>query len=215
MQHPVRRLPALSRVNLPNVYAILDFQTCLERNLDPRTIVKSWCDAGIELIQIRAKNLSDLNFWVFAETIKECSLPYNLTTIINRRIDIAHGLEFDGVHLPSSGLPVEAIRKTFPEMLVFASCHNKKEIEVRKDADAITISPIYSTLSKQDDNRPTVGLTEFRELSLLFPGKTYALGGIDEKKIVGMKGVSIASLGFLTKSNAFENAKILVSRGNL
>lgn len=205
----------MSNPKLADVYAILDFQTCLERNLDPRRVVRSWFDAGIELVQIRAKNLNDLNYWVFAETIRECSLPYQTTLIINARVDIAAGLELDGVHLPTQGLPIDAIRKAYPKMLILASCHNEDEIAQRRTADGLTFSPVFTPNSKPDDSRVKIGLSAFEKAAVSFPGKMYALGGIDEKHIGEMRTIPVASLGFLCQKNAFQNAKILLFKGNL
>ncbi len=199
---------------LPDIYAILDFQTCLERNIDPRATVKAWCDAGIKLIQIRAKKLTDLNYWVFAETIRDCCAPYDVTLLINARVDIAKGLELHGVHLPAAGLPAEAIRKSYPEMLIFASCHNAEEIESRHAVDAITLSPLHTPQSKPQDSRPPLGKSAFDMLASTFVGKVYALGGIDQENLSEMKGIPIASLGFLSQKNAYENAKMLISKDN-
>lgn len=202
-------------LELPDLYAILDYQTCLERDLDPIRVVKSWLDAGIQLIQIRAKALQDREYWSFAEAVQELNQNYDSTLLINARVDIAVGLELDGVHLPSHGLPIDAILNEFPNLILFASCHNEQEIEARRSADAITLSPMFSPLSKPDDMRQTLELSAFETMSQSHPGKCYALGGIDEQNIQKLKGIPVASLGFLCHENAYENAKFLLARGNL
>ncbi len=179
-------------------------------------LAKSWCDAGIRLIQIRAKNLSDLNYWVFAETIRDVCLPFDVIVIINGRFDIALGLNLDGVHITSTGLPIREIRARVPNMLIFNSCHLADEIEYEDLdlPDAITLSPVFSPLSKPHDTRPLIGLDKFKNLANSFPGKMYALGGIDDSNLAQVKDIPIASLGYLCHRDAYANAKQLLSRGS-
>jgi len=180
--------------------------------LNPLDLVSAWIDAGISFVQVRAKTLSDLETWNFAESVRKVTCDDGIILTINGRLDIALGLDFEGVHFPSKGLPIQKVREKYPQLVLVSSCHNGEDIKASGAADAITLSPVFNTLSKHDDRRTPLSLEHFDALQKTFEGTCYALGGIEEDKLGLLGQRSIASLGYLCCEKAYEHASVLIQR---
>ena len=65
--------------------------------------------------------------------------------------------------------------------LTGASCHNKKEVlkAAQLNLDYIFISPIKNVANKN----PSLGWEEFSNLAKLFPGPSFALGGLKQEDL--------------------------------
>ena len=139
--------------------------------------------AGVGAVQIREKDLPDRELLALVRTARNV-LPRETSLLINGRVDIARGVERVGVHLPSSGLPVAALRARFGAALLLGrSTHNLAEIESARDegADYATFGPVYSTPSKAALG-PPIGLAAFeRAATLGLP--LFALGGVTLERL--------------------------------
>jgi thiamine-phosphate pyrophosphorylase len=123
--------------------------------------------SGLELLQIREKDLSARE--LFALTQKIVALRGNRLTkiLVNSRADVALAAGADGVHLPSA-----APEQTLPGLLVGRSCHTVEEIHNLR-ADFVTFGPVFKSPGKG----APVGLDALRE-ACKGSVPVYALGGI-------------------------------------
>jgi thiamine-phosphate pyrophosphorylase len=137
--------------------------------------------AKIELIQIREKHLSakvlhQLSVRAAAIASGSCS-----KLLVNDRADIARAAGADGVHLASSSLPPNVIRRIFgADFLIGVSTHSLEEATAasRSGADFIVFGPVFNTFSKRQYGEP-LGLENLREVSSkLAPFPVLALGGV-------------------------------------
>jgi len=140
--------------------------------------IKEVLDKGIRLFQIREKDLPDNELFKLTEDVLKIAEDYDVKIIINSRLDIALLLNLDGVHLPENGLPIEPIKKKFPNLIVGKSCHSLEcGIQAYQDgADYIFISPIFQVEGKA----PPIGVEKLREIVNKLPLPVYALGGINK-----------------------------------
>ena len=143
--------------------------------------IKRQLQKGIRMFQLREKDLPAQEIYNYAILMRELLRGYDAYLFINDRVDIAVMVHAEGVHLPSNGLPVEAVKHSFPELIVGKSCHSIEEaIEAEKQgADYIFFSPIFETPNK---GKPK-GLEELKKVVSSVNIPVYALGGISEDKI--------------------------------
>lgn len=137
--------------------------------------------AKIDLIQIREKLLSAKVLHQLATSAAAITSGSCSKLLVNDRADIARAAGADGVHLTSSSLPPNVIRRTFgADFLIGVSTHSLEEATAasRSGADFIVFGPVFDTFSKRQYGEP-VGLEKLREVSSkLAPFPVLALGGV-------------------------------------
>jgi thiamine-phosphate pyrophosphorylase len=162
----------------PPLYAILDAAPAQSTDsLVP--LAQSLAEAGVQLLQLRAKHLSARQFQEIA-TALVAAAPKNARLIINDRPDIASITHAAGVHVGQEDLLVEAARKLCPTpQWVGISTHNLEQIRAANNtsADYIAVGPIYPTTTKQNPD-PVVGLDLIRAAKKLTRKPIVAIGGI-------------------------------------
>ena len=145
------------------------------------TQVSAAVAAGIDLIQIREKNLSARVLFELCEQAAQLTTGTATKLLVNDRADIAAGAAAQGVHLTTRSIDAGAIRKTFgEELLIGASTHSVDEAVAARDAcaDFVVFGPIFETPSKQEYGAP-LGLESLSAVTTVlrdFP--VLALGGI-------------------------------------
>ena len=162
----------------PPLYAILDATP--EQPLDSLiSLAQKLANAGVQLIQLRAKRLPPCQFQQIA-TALIAAAPNTVKLILNDRPDIATLTNAAGVHVGQEDLPVEAARKLCPTpQWVGISTHNLEQLKAadRTSADYIAVGPIYPTTTKQNPD-PVVGLDLIRAARKLSSKPLVAIGGI-------------------------------------
>jgi thiamine-phosphate pyrophosphorylase len=106
--------------------------------------------AGVDAVQLREKDLDDRTLWEIARSAR-AALPPTARLLVNGRADVALAAGADGVHLPSDGVPVAALRRRFgPGLLLGVSAHTVAEVERARDegADYATFGPVWETPGK-------------------------------------------------------------------
>jgi thiamine-phosphate pyrophosphorylase len=135
----------------------------------------AWLAAGIELMQIRERDLSARQLADLTRKVLGLPSPRGTKILINDRADVAIACGAHGVHLrDGSVLPGIFAR---PEFLVSVACHSIGDAAKTCGADYIVLAPIFSPLSKRD-SRPALGVTAITELAAAITTPVLALGGI-------------------------------------
>jgi thiamine-phosphate pyrophosphorylase len=106
---------------------------------------------------------------------------------LSRRFDLALAAGAAGVHLPSNGLPVSAVRPATPRgFRVGVSTHSASEAEaaIAAGADFLVIGPVFDTPTKRGYGAPLGP----RALGALPPREAhacdvFAIGGVDEARL--------------------------------
>lgn len=151
---------------------------------------------GIGWIQLRARTLDDRDVLSVATRMRAI-VPRTSRLVVNSRADIAIVVQAEGVHLPASGLPAEAIRSLRKELLVGRSCHSMDECRRAADegVDAILLGPVFAPRSKQGD--PGVSFRDLEDaVRLGIP--VFALGGISRQNMTQFRGLAITGLAAVT-----------------
>ncbi len=204
---PRARMP----VNSPLLCAIIG------RNSQPEvellSYIRSAIEAGIDLIQIRERDLPPRDLCLVAREAVAWSRGSASRILVNGRLDVALAAGADGVHLPVRGLPVGQVRRQYPGMLIGASVHDLTELQdaERAGADFAVFGPVFSPLSKPD-TRPPVGLEKLAEAAASASVPVLALGGITEENARSCLEAGAAGLAGITLFQRCPNLTGMVAR---
>lgn len=183
----------------PLVYAISDRLALNNESLP--SFAERASRAGIDMLQIREKDLDDRPL---CELVKECvarSSGSNMRILVNDRLDIAVAAGAHGVHLGGHSVDATAVRAVAPpEFIIGVSTHNATEIQKAVDggADFITFGPVFFTASKAKYG-PPVGIDALKSVLNTYKIPTIPLGGITPENLqsvlsLPVKGVASISL---------------------
>lgn len=184
----------------PQLYAIID-----EKYLN-RFPLKKMIDIlehnGATMLQLRIKNFSDREFYNYAIKIKKLIQSPHFKFIINNRVDIALGINADGVHLGQDDIPVSYARKILGEKFIIgASVHSFKQAIAAQNAgaDYLGVGAVFPTMTKYDTK--VCGLDLVNRLSKKIKIPIIGIGGINNKnyqKVIraGASGIAVASYLF-------------------
>ena len=161
-------------------------------------------DAGIELIQLREKNLTARVLFELTERVVEITRGSSTRVLVNDRADVAAGAGADGVHLTTRSLSAEVIRKSFgDDFLIGVSTHSITEATAAREngANFAVFGPVFETATKTEYGPPrgVEALAEICHALSAFP--ILALGGISiqnasdclQRGASGIAGISLFS----------------------
>jgi thiamine-phosphate pyrophosphorylase len=130
---------------------------------------------GVELIQVREKDLHARDLLGFVKATVRAVSPWRSRNLVNGRADVALAAEAHGVHLPSDAIVAAEWRRVLPaNFLIGVSCHSPRDIEAAAAADFIVYGPVFDSPGKG----PGVGLSALREAVNRTRAPVFALGGI-------------------------------------
>jgi thiamine-phosphate pyrophosphorylase len=165
------------RLVLPTLYVILDAGMLTE---PARDTAQKLMDAGVKLLQYRAKNATARELWGESRTIAESARGAKCTFIVNDRPDVAYLAGADGVHVGQDDLDPEQARAVIgPGRWVGVSTHNLEQFRkaAASSADYIAVGPIFQTSSKVNPDS-VVGTELLRQVRTLTDKPIVAIGGI-------------------------------------
>jgi len=129
--------------------------------------------SGVDMIQIREKDLPTRELLDLACKIRDIAAGTATRILVNDRLDIALAAGIDGVHLPSNGFPPERVRP-FVKVLGVSTHTLEEAIDAeRARADFIVFGPVFDTPGKT-----AVGLGPLREVTSRVKVPVLAIGGI-------------------------------------
>ncbi|MBI2350849.1 MAG: thiamine phosphate synthase [Deltaproteobacteria bacterium] len=158
-------------------------------------------EGGVRAVQLREKDLGGRELFVLAEKTKRLCERYQANFFVNDRVDVALGVDAEGVHLGGDSMPVRAARELLgAEKLIGVSTHSIKEAREEAEqekADFIFFGPVYFTPSKAAYGEPQ-GLGRLKEVVEKISLPVYAIGGVKvgniaEVKETGVRGIALIS----------------------
>lgn len=153
--------------------------------------IEELCRAGVDAIQVREKGRADREVAALvAEAVRAASGRARI--IVSGRPDVALACGADGVHLPTRGLPVSAVRRLVgARRLVGCSAHSIEEVRSARDAgaDYVFFSPIYETPGKA---APVGSEALARAVAVGLP--VLALGGITIERLAEVAAAGAAGV---------------------
>ena len=110
--------------------------------------------AGVDYFQLRDKELEPAELLEVARHLRP--LLSRTRFIVSGRLEVALASGADGVHLQKDNIPVWAVRKKCPKLLIGFSAHTREEFRLAEEngADYAFVSPVFRTKSKSMDTAP-------------------------------------------------------------
>ncbi|MHA4989996.1 thiamine phosphate synthase [Cetobacterium somerae] len=189
----------MKKFDLPiGVYAITDSKS--GKNKKFLEYCEDLLKGGAKIIQYREKKRDLKLLLEEAKALRELTLKYNATFIVNDYLDIALLSEADGIHIGQDDLPIKDVRKILGEnKIIGISTHTPQEAQqaIIDGADYIGVGPIFYTETKEDVCAPvTLEYLDFVNKNIKLP--YVAIGGIKENNIdkvlaMGAKSICLVS----------------------
>ncbi|MDP8263294.1 MAG: thiamine phosphate synthase [Candidatus Ancaeobacter aquaticus] len=199
------------------LYVIID-----QGYLGKKDPVKYACrviDAGVKIIQYRAKDSRSSDYVKNAIAIARIAKKRNVKFIVNDRVDIALWVNADGVHLGADDIPAVAARKLLgSKKIIGYSTHSVREATLanKLPIDYISIGPIY--YSKTKNVVHPLGCESVRKVVQRVTKPVVAIGGVDDKNVqelynAGASGISVIS--YVLGAHSMKHAVEKINKGKI
>jgi thiamine-phosphate pyrophosphorylase len=146
---------------------------------ETRRVAEALVAGGIDLLQLRAKNLSPAEIEKLAVELHSITAERGVPLVINDHPKIARNVRAEGVHLGQDDLPIaDARRIVGPECAVGKSTHSIDQAirAFYEGADYIGFGPIFATPTKPD--YPPIGLDDIAKVHESVRIPIFCIGGI-------------------------------------
>jgi thiamine-phosphate pyrophosphorylase len=167
--------------------------------------------AGVDLFQVRERDLTDRRLHALVREVVTAVAGSEMRVMVNDRLDVAVSAGAHGVHVPSSGLAVPAIRDRVPEgWIIGQSIHGSDVPDAA--ADFAIFGTVFPTGSKPAGHR-WAGVDALASASRRSPVPVLAIGGITEGTLGHVAQVSsgIAAIGWLATTDAHRLAETVAA----
>jgi thiamine-phosphate pyrophosphorylase len=168
--------------------------------------VAELASAGVDLIQLREKELEAGDLIRAGEPLGAACRAAGIKFIVNDRPDVALALDADGVHLGQNDLPVTVARRILGTGIVGRSTHAAPEIDAVRAApepiDYIAVGPVFETPTKA--GRPAAGLGLIAHAARHAPVPWFAIGGLN---VSNLEDVIVAGARRIVVVRAIAEAK--------
>ncbi|HLH26970.1 MAG TPA: thiamine phosphate synthase [Chloroflexota bacterium] len=181
---------------IPCLALVTDRHAAQGRPLD--AVVAAALDGGVNLVQLREKDLPARELWSLATRLRELTAGRALF-LVNDRLDVALAAGADGVHLAGHSLPPAAARALLgPDRLIGCSVHDAAQAEeaARGRPDYLFVGTLYP--SRSHPGQPAAGPRLVEELRETTDVPLVGIGGITvrtarEVLMAGARGVAVIS----------------------
>ena len=128
---------------------------------------------GVDLIQIREKDLSTRELLMLTCRIRDLAAGTTTRVLVNDRLDVALAAGIDGVHLPANSLPAGRVRPLVSILGVSTHCLEEAIDAERARVDFVIFGPVFETPGKR-----AVGVEALRRVTSAVRVPVLAIGGI-------------------------------------
>jgi len=172
-EFPAANRPIVTAARLPECYLITP-----EPGVDFLERLGCAFNAGIRLVQLRAKTLDERAYTELAHSACERARAHGAQVLLNAPPELVAEVGAAGVHLSTQRLMCSSQRPLPAHLWVAASCHNADELQqaVRIGCDFVVLGPVQPTASHPD--APHLGWSGLRTLCEVTRVPVYALGGL-------------------------------------
>lgn len=160
------------------LYLVTDEKACLGRDLIK--ITEAAVKGGVDLVQLREKDLSQKDFVEKALRLKEMLDRHNVPLIINDNLSVAKACSATGIHVGNSDMsPVDIRQEWQARHIIGYSIEEESQVTsaAANHADYLGISPVFLTPTKTDTITEW-GLEGIRKIRSLCTKPLVAIGGI-------------------------------------
>ncbi|MFZ1425210.1 MAG: thiamine phosphate synthase, partial [Geminicoccaceae bacterium] len=137
------------------LYAVLDPERCRGRSLPE--LAAAAARGGATLIQLRDKHGGTRRQVEHARAVLQALAPFDVSLVINDRVDVVMAAEAHGVHLGQADLhPADARALIGAGAIIGATVHHPAEARAVDPSlvDYAGIGPVFATASKDSEDPP-------------------------------------------------------------
>ena len=179
-------------------------------------LARSLIDAGVHVLQLRDKRLSDRELLARGRQLRELTKGTNSLFIMNDRPDLARLSEADGVHVGQEELSLKDARSIIgPHALIGVSTHSIEQARqaVLDGANYLGVGPTFPSGTKSFERFTGVDLLRAVASEIRLPA--FAIGGVSSKNIAevlasGFSRIAVSG-GVLNQSNPAAAARELLT----
>ena len=167
------------------LYGILDLGYVVEADLE-RT-AERLCVGGVDVLQLRAKNATDLEIEEMARRVEPIVSAAGIPFLLNDFPELVPSTGASGAHVGQDDLSVQAARwragRSLGEAqvspIIGKSTHSLMQAVAAEveGADYLGFGPLYPTGTKP--GRPAIGLEEIRKVHELVKIPIFCIGGVN------------------------------------
>jgi len=169
--------------------------------------IQKACTSGIELVQLRLKNVSDKKMLKLALEAREITSHFQTRLIINDHYKIAKEVKADGVHLGQTDVcPTLARKRLYTWQMIGGTANTLQDCEtlMDKEVDYISLGPFRLTTTKNNLS-PVLGLNGYTAITETLKTEIpiFGVGGITIADVTALleRGISgLAVSGEITRN---------------
>ena len=150
---------------------------------------------GVTILQLREKEKSTREYLELAQKVHKLTKKYNVPLIIDDRVDVALGIDAEGVHLGADDMPVSIARRIMGNDKIIgatAKTVEKANEAFRQGANYLGVGAIFPTTTKV---KTVLTSTEtLNDICNAVSIPVNAIGGLNRDNIDVLKGIPIAGI---------------------
>lgn len=186
------------------VYAVTDRRWLNGRDLADD--IERALTGGASMIQLREKETETEELIGIARRIRKVTDRYNVPLIIDDDVEAAIRSGAAGVHIGQDDMDAAQVRKMIgDEAILGVTVHNAAEAVAAQEAgaDYLGAGAVFATSTK--DDAVDVSLEELKRICGAVRIPVVAIGGIDSKNVIELKGTGIAGAAVVSAVFAAED----------
>lgn len=179
------------RLARSRLYLVLEARP---RGADPRPLLDAALRGGVDVVQLRDKELADQALVAAADPFRTACEEHGALFVLNDRPDLVEECGADGAHVGRSDMPIEDARALVgPDRLIGTSASTAAELAAVGGADYVGVTA-FATPTKEDAVAGGLELLGDAARSLDVPW--FAIGGVELSTIgdvlaAGAPGVAV------------------------
>ena len=187
------------------LYAVTD-QSWLKEEATLLDVVKDVLKNGATFLQIREKDLTEVDFETEAKKLQDICKVYNVPYVVNDSVEVAMKIDADGVHVGQSDIKGRDIRAMLGEDKILGISAGTVEEAIAAEqagADYIGVGAIFGTSTKKNARNMTMDRLNEIIKSVNIP--VVAIGGINASNMSELKGSGVDGVAVVSAIFAAEN----------
>lgn len=163
-------------------------------------VIKTACENGVTLVQLREKEATTNDFYRLAQKVKDLTDRFDVPLIINDRVDVCLAVDAAGVHIGDDELPIEVVRRLIGNdkiLGVSAKDVGRAREAEKAGADYLGVGAIYPTKTKKNLARTSIETLKTIVSSVEIP--IVAIGGLKENNIDALRHTGVAGVSVVTE----------------
>ncbi|MGY3571646.1 thiamine phosphate synthase [Vibrio paucivorans] len=184
-------------MNPYRLYLVTDDQQDLSTLVN---VVKQAVAGGVTMVQVREKHGDVRAFIERALAVKAVLKGSGVPLIINDRVDVALGVDADGVHLGQSDMPAEMARSLIgPDKILGLSVENEQQLSeaLKLNVDYLGLSAIFATPTKTNIKKEW-GIEGLRAAVAQSQLPIVAIGGINSSNLDDIVATQVEGIALVS-----------------